>query len=258
MHYLVDTHCHLYVPPLGDDISGVVSRAKARGVGRIVVPAINLATSAIACRLASVHPGFGYAAVGYHPQLVTHDDVDTEALARLAKLPGVVAVGEIGLDAEVEVPPIDLQERRFAAQLRLAKKLDLPVLIHCRRAFARLTEILREEFAGGPGGILHAWAGSPEVLRDLVPMGFFVGVAGTVTRPGATRARAMAGALPLDRVVVETDSPYIGTATKARGNSEPADAADVCTAIAELKGIPVDEAGRVTTENAIRVLRLPR
>ena len=254
---VVDTHCHLYVPPLGDDVPGVAAAARARGVNRVVVPGVDPATSAIACALASQMPDFASAAVGWHPQFVRDDEVDEDALMALARRPGVVAIGEIGLDGEVEAPAADVQERRLRAQLRVARKAGLPVLLHCRRAFTRLTEILREEFADGPGGILHAWAGSAESLRDLLPFGLCLGVAGTATRPHNTRVRALVAALPPDRIVVETDAPYIASLRHAKGASEPADAADVCATIAELHGISFDEAARITTENARRVLRIP-
>ena len=255
---IVDTHCHLYAPPLGDDTPGVAAAARVRGVARVVVPGVDPSTSAAACDLAAAMPSFVSAAVGWHPQLADTDDVDEGELLALARRPGVVAIGEIGLDGEVGEPAADVQERRLRAQLRVARETGLPVLLHCRRAFARLTELLREEYAGGAGGILHAWAGSAESLRDLLPLGFMVGVAGTATRPHNTRIRALVAALPLDRIVVETDAPYIASLRHPRGESEPADAADVCATIAELHGVSVEEAARITTANARRALaRLP-
>jgi TatD DNase family protein len=250
---VIDTHCHLYDPPLGGDVAGVVRRAGDAGVNRIIIPGVDARTSAEAVRLAESFPGFAFAAVGVHPQSVECADSDIDALKKLAAHPAVVAIGETGLDAEVADPPVEMQEISFRAMLKLALEADLPVLIHCRGAFARLSASFREDFCGGRGGVLHAWAGSVEIAQGLFPLGFSIGVAGVITRPSAVRVRRNVGRVPLDRMVLETDSPYIGTALKAKGAVEPADVAEVCAALAAIKKLPFGEVEAATTANAERL-----
>jgi TatD DNase family protein len=253
---IIDTHCHLFSAPLSDDTDAVIERALLRGVGTMVVPAVDLPSSEEAVRLAARYPGVVFAAVGVHPQMGGGAEVDTGRIAALAGELGVVAIGEIGLDAH-EGPELGVQVERFMIQMDLAAELKLPVLVHCRGAFSRLVEIVSGTGPGLPGGILHAWAGSLEILKTLEPLGFYAGVAGVASRPQATRVRGVVGAIPLERMVLETDAPYIGTNLKPKGTVEPADAAEVCAAVALLKGVPYGEVARVTSVNAARILRLP-
>ncbi len=264
---LIDTHCHLYDEPLAGDRDGVLQRARAAGVEAIVVVGTMLSTSRRAVDLAQ--PAMGdhavgpdlwpdvWAAVGLHPDAT--EPVDPDALSGLiARSQGrVVAVGEIGLDGSRGKERVAAQEPAFRAQLTLARDHDLPVMIHSRDATGRVVRILEELGPGGPGGILHAFAGSREVATALIGLGFVLGVAGVACRPQATRIRKVLGALPLSALVLETDAPFIGTATRRPGEVEPAQVLEVCHALAELHGLDPDEVAATTTATARRILSLP-
>ncbi|HSA22801.1 MAG TPA: TatD family hydrolase, partial [Myxococcota bacterium] len=245
---LVDTHCHLFDPPMNADPAGVLARARAAGVAEVWVPGVDLESSTRALALGAGLPGVRVA-VGLHPQAVGRDRGRVEAeLAGLEALLGAgraVAVGEIGLDAEVE-GDLELQARALEAQLALAARYALPALVHCRGAFARLLSVLGALPGAGPTVLLHAWAGSAELLAQLPPGRCFFGVAGVATRPEATRARARVQALPLGRLVLETDAPYIGTRLRPKGAVEPADVREVCAELAALRGLSPEEVARQT------------
>jgi TatD DNase family protein len=262
---LIDTHCHLYDEPLAEGLGEVLSRARAAGVEAMVVVGTTLETSRRAVDLALAHVDV-WAAVGLHPDAA--EPLDTDALdALIATAPDrVVAVGEIGLDGSRGKERLAAQEPVFRAQLALARDHDLPVLIHSRDATGHVVRILGEVGpggAGGPsgpggsGGILHAFAGSREVATELIGLGYVLGVAGVACRPQATRIRGVLGALPLSSLVLETDAPYIGTATHRPGEVEPAQVREVCHALAELHGVDPDIVAATTTATARKILRLP-
>ncbi len=249
---LVDTHCHLFDPPMGAEPAGVLARARAAGVAEVWVPGVDLQSSTRALEPGARLPGVRVA-VGLHPQAVGRDrgwvEAELRGLEALLDAGRAAAVGEIGLDAEV-AGDLELQSLALEAQLALALEHGLPALVHCRGAFARLLAILEEIPPDGPAILLHAWAGSREIAGLLPARRCFFGVAGVITRPEASRARARAQALPLDRLVLETDSPYIGTARRPRGAVEPADVAEVCAALAELRGLSPEEVAARTTATA--------
>jgi TatD DNase family protein len=248
---LVDTHCHLYDPPLGADPAGVVARARAAGVEALVVVGTTLRTSREAVALAAVYPEV-FAAVGLHPD--ADEPLDLNGLAGLLAAPKVVAVGEIGLDGSRGRERLDAQEPVFRAQLALARDHGLPALVHNRDATGRVLRVLQALGPGGPGGILHAYAGSREVAAQLHDLGFCLGVAGVVCRPQARRVRAVLADLPLEQLVLETDAPFIGTATRGRGQVEPAQLPEVCQALADLRGLDPAAVAAATTATARRVL----
>ena len=254
---LIDTHCHLNAEPLGRDQAGVLARARAAGVEGILVPGIDAETSAATVRIARESGGVAAAAVGFHPDVVDETGrVDIALLDDLIAAGGVVAVGEIGLDAVAPGRDPAAQDAAFRAQVALARAHGLPVLVHCRAAFGRLVRILEGFGPSGSGGILHAWNGSAEVADRLWRLGFRVGVGGVATRPGATRVRSALADIPLARMVLETDAPFIGTAARPKGVVEPADLPEIAAALAALKGVSVDEVARVTTANARDLLAM--
>lgn len=251
---LIDTHCHLYDEPLAADLTGVLHRARAAGVEALVVVGTTLQTSRQAVALASAHPDV-WAAVGLHPDAV--EPLDLDVLDGLLAHDRVVAVGEIGLDGSRGKERLAAQEPACRAQLALARDHGLPVLLHSRDATGRMVRILQKLGPGGAGGILHAYAGSREVALALIELGFHLGVAGVVCRPQATRVRSVLGALPLGALVLETDAPFIGTATRPRGQVEPAQVREVCQALAELHEVDPDAVAAATTATARRLLKLP-
>lgn len=252
---LIDTHCHLDAPPLGDDPTGVLRRARAAGVTAVVVPGTTLETSRLALALARTHDAV-WAAVGIHPD--ADEELDSDAFEALLADDRVIALGEIGLDGSQGRARLDRQELRCRRQLALAARHAVPVLVHSRDATGRMLRMLQELGPGVPGGILHAYAGSLEVAAQLAALGFCFGVGGVVTRPQARRVRAVIAALPLEQLVLETDAPYIGTAARPKGKVEPADLPEIAAALAELRDQPVEVVAAVTGATARRVLRLPR
>jgi TatD DNase family protein len=251
---LIDTHCHLYDPPLADDQPAVLQRAREAGLDGLVVVGTTLATSREALRLAEVHADL-WAAVGIHPEAHDHGG-ELEAVAGLLDHPQVVAVGEIGLDGSLDRTTFAAQQQLFERQLAMAADRNLPVLIHSRDAAGRVLRTLQARGPNAAGGILHAWAGSVELAGQLAALGFVFGVAGVVTNPRATRVRERLAALPLEQLVLETDAPWIGTANQPKGQVEPAALPEICTALAALHGRQPAEVAALTGATAQRVLRL--
>ncbi len=252
---LIDTHCHLYDSTLAADLTGVLQRARDTGVEAFVVVGTTLQTSVQAVTLAEAHADV-WAAVGLHPDAET--PLDLEALTPMLAHDRVVAVGEIGLDGSRGKERLAAQEPVCRAQLVLAREHGLPVLLHSRDATGRLLALLQSLGPDGPGGILHAYAGSREVATQLSALGYFMGVAGVVCRPQATRIRRVLSELPLDHLVLETDAPYIGTDTQPPGQVEPAQVLQVCEALADLHGEDPVTVAETTTATARRLLSLPR
>lgn len=249
---LVDTHAHLYEEPLCADLDGVLQRAQAAGVSRIVVPANDLASWSDVDELAS-RPGV---AVGYglHPW-VAAEPLELAALAARLQERHAVAVGEIGLDFVIESFAREQQLAVLRGQLEVAVALDLPVLLHCRGAFEELLALLRP-FAPRLRGLLHAFSRGPELARRFLDLGLHLAFGGAITRPKATRARRAAAMVPWDRIVLETDAPSIGLQAVEPKDVEPRHVADVARTLAELRGEPVEVVAERTTANARSLLRL--
>ncbi len=246
---LIDSHCHLTDPPLDAAVDAVLSRAAAAGVERVVVPSVEAsgwpAVASLAARCSMVVPAFGV-----HPWEAC-SGVDVAALAVELERDGV-AVGEIGLDFKVDVDR-GAQRAVFEAQVGLAVDLALPVVLHCRGAFDELIEVLARY---RPRGVVHAYSRGPELAARLLELGMYLGFGGAVTRPRAARARRSATAVPLGRIVLETDAPSIGVEGVMPEQTEPRHVAEVARAVAELRGLTVEEVARVTTENARELFRL--
>jgi TatD DNase family protein len=231
---LIDTHCHLDLNPLSENLTAVLSDARQAGVSRYVVPGVHPEgwgrMAAIAAKCKDVFPAFGI-----HPMHAALADDGT--LARLAAIAaGGVAVGEIGLDPAYTVS-IDRQEQAFRDQLRLAVSLELPVLIHCRRAFQRTLHILREENASRVGGIMHAYSGSPEMAHEFIRLGFAISISGMVTRDNSLRLFKVVQELPLGELVLETDAPDLPPQRYRGLPNRPAYMAETLYAVARIKGI---------------------
>ncbi|OPZ86070.1 MAG: putative deoxyribonuclease YjjV [bacterium ADurb.Bin429] len=239
---LTDTHCHLNDSSFDGRVAEVLARAKAGGVGQVVVPGWDEASSRRAVALAEEFPSI-LPAVGLHPWVTT--EADLTWVEELASEPSVVAIGEIGLDGVVDVP-LEAQLPVFRAQLTLARELNLPALIHCRRAWEPLLTCLRE--ASGVRGVLHAFNGSVEVLRACLEMGLYVAFGGGVTRPNNRRAHRAAIAAPADRLLLETDAPAIGIEGVPPAEVEPRHIVQVLHRLAELRG---EEAAALAASIAI-------
>lgn len=251
---LVDTHIHLDAPEFDSDRESVIAAARAAGVARFVIPAVaawNFDTvEALAARL----PGSA-CAFGIHPLYVDRAGDDALDLLRLRLETGAaVAVGEIGLDGFEAEPDPARRERFLAEQLKLARAFDLPVILHVRRAQDRVLKYLRRHRVRG--GIAHAFNGSLQQARAFIDLGFCLGFGGAMSYSGSTRIRALAAALPLESLVLETDAPDIPPAWRTGGRNEPADLVRIAGVLAGLRGETLDAIAAETTANACRVLGL--
>lgn len=244
---LVETHCHLYSPPLRDDVAAVLARAAAAGVHDVVVPAFDVASWDDTAALAAAHPGV-HAALGLHPW-VADAPLDVCALAARLRAARAVAVGEIGLDTKIDAPSLDAQLAALIPQLDLACDLDLPVILHCRGPFEDLAALLGR-YTPRLRGVLHAFSRGPELAARFTGLGLHLGIGGAVTRPQAERVRRAAARMPLDRLVLETDAPAIGLHEREAARTEPCHVRDVAEALAALRGEPLTVVAEATTASA--------
>jgi TatD DNase family protein len=260
---LVDTHAHLDFSKFDADRQAVIERARAAGVTTIVTVGTDLASSHRAVELAREYKAV-YASVGMHPHDAKKLDGATLAqLRELAQKPKVVAVGEIGLDYYRNLSPRDAQRRAFQAQLAWAARLGKPVIIHDRDAHDEVLEALISWAAGlenstlaGRLGVLHTFSGDLEMAKRAIDLGFYISISGPVTYRNARQLPDIVRALPLDRLLVETDCPFLAPEPHRGKRNEPAYTRLVAERIAELKGVSFDDLARATTDNAQRLFEL--
>ncbi|WP_298272257.1 TatD family hydrolase [Geobacter sp.] len=252
---LIDTHCHLTSPPLASRVDDVLDAARRAGVTQFIVPGVDPDDWPAIAALARRHAPSVRGAFGIHPMAA--DRANPETLALLADYGReACAIGEIGLDYTLPDVPRELQQAAFRAQIRVAVETGLPVILHCRKAFRDLLAILDEEGVARVRGVMHAFSGSPEVATACLRLGLFISVAGSVTYPTAVRPVAVVRQVPLDRLLLETDSPDM-TPEPLRGRpNEPAFLRETARRVAEIKGISADAVARATTDNARRLFRL--
>ncbi len=254
---LIDTHAHLDFPRFDKDRNEVIARAWDSGISYIVNVGADLASSRRSIKLAQEYP-FIFATVGVHP----HDasDLDQkmiEGIRGLAVDEKVVAIGEIGLDYHYDNSPRDIQKKAFKRQLQLAKELSLPVVIHSREADQDTLEILKAEYDTNNGGIMHCFGSGVEMAQECLDMGMHLAFGGVCTFENAKELRWVIKAVPLDRILLETDAPYL-TPVPFRGKrNEPKYIRFVAEKIAEIKGLGLIEVAETTTSNAIKVYNLP-
>ncbi len=251
---LFDSHAHINDPRFDGDRHEMIQRALEGGVKWILVPGASLESSVSGVALTKAYE-FVYAAVGVHPhEAKTMDDMTLEMIRGLAKSPKVRAIGEIGLDFYYDFSPREIQRIWFKRQIQLARSLDLPVIIHDRDAHQEVFDMLVAHGAFDHGVIMHCFSGSRELALDYVKKGAYISLAGPVTFKNARKAREVALAVPLDRLLIETDSPYL-TPEPFRGRrNEPDYVRFVAMAIAGIKGISFDELGEATVTNTKRAL----
>jgi TatD DNase family protein len=255
----VDAHAHLDDAQY-DDVAEVVARAERAGVKAIVSCGVDVTSSRATVALAERFP-IVWAAVGIHPnETARAQRGDLAELRRLAAHPKVVAIGEIGLDFYREWSPRETQQWWFEAQLDLAAELDRPVCIHARDAYSTVLAALRawrERGASSRPGMLHCFAGTAEQAEYGVEMGMVISIAGPVTYPKAAHLAEVVRLLPLDRLLIETDAPYLAPQAMRGKRNEPAWVAEVATRIAELKDLPLEEVAACTATTARRLFNLP-
>lgn len=250
---LVDSHAHLDEYP---DLDEVIARARSAGLSRVVLIG-QFPHAGRALELARTDPAFFSATAGVHP----HDsaqarDQDYAELRRLCADPGVVAVGECGLDFHYDRSPRQAQQESFVRQIRLARELGKPLVVHTREADVETARLLEAEL-GPDGGVIHCFTGDWTAAQRYLALGMCLSFSGVLTFKNAEGVREAARNAPLDRILVETDCPYLAPAPYRGKRNEPAWVTHTAARLAELRGMPVEELARVTTGNARRVLRLP-
>ena len=245
---LIDTHCHLFMKPLYEDIDGVLNRAAGKGVSAIIVPAVETDSWKRVAEL-SEHP-IVYPALGLHPWFAD-EKLDVGMLGKLLIETSSVAVGEIGLDFKIENPDRITQITVFRAQLDLALELALPVILHSRGAFDEMLSILSEKrYNGNIAGVVHAFTRGVQLAERFLELGIYLAFGGAVTRSRAKRARSSAAAIPLRKIVLETDAPSIGMDGIEPEQMEPAYVARIGESLALLRGISLEEVTCETSRNA--------
>lgn len=253
---LFDTHAHYDAQQFDRDREAVLAALPSGGVSLAVNPGCDVPTSRQAAELARAWP-FLYAAVGYHPEnCAPYTPADLDILRELAGEEKVVAVGEIGLDYYWEEnPPREHQQRVFRDQMALAGELELPVIVHDRDAHADSLAIIRE--FPRVQGVFHCFSGSAEMAMELVKLGWMVSFTGVLTYKNARKAVEAARTVPLDRIMIETDSPYMAPVPHRGKRSDSRYVRYVCEKLAEIKGVSFEECARITLENGKRFYRIP-
>lgn len=250
---LIDTHCHLDAAEFDTDREAVYAAAKVgAGETALVVPAVERANFATVSSLCREYPGC-FPAYGIHPLYVAKArDEDIAVLDDWLGRDECVAVGEIGLDDYVPERDETLQAQYFVAQLELARRHELPVILHVRRAVDKVLAQLRRIRV--PGGIAHAFNGSRQQADEFIKLGFKLGFGGAMTFTGSRRIRELAATLPLESIVLETDAPDIPPAWKEGGRNTPADLRRIAETLAELRGMSLEAVAAATTHNALVAL----
>ncbi len=252
MRALIDSHCHLDSADFDNDRKAVVAAAESAGLVAIINPGTNLETSRAAVALAEQYP-MVFATVGVHPHHAsTYTDGTADALRELAAHPRVVGIGEIGLDYYRNYSPRDAQLRAFAAQLELALTLELPVIIHNREASRDTLTALRAWTASnGHQGVFHSYSAGEEMLEQALDLGFSVGISGPVTFLKSTALQQVARAVPLERLLIETDAPYLTPAPFRGQRNQPAYVRFVAEKIADLRGLSFQQVSQQTNRNTV-------
>lgn len=253
---LIDTHVHLNAEQYEEDVKEVIERAVEAGVRKMVVVGFDRPTIEKAMVLAEQYP-FIYAVIGWHPvDAIDCTDEDLLWIEELSAHSKVVGIGETGLDYYWDKSPKDVQQALFRKQIRLAQKVDLPVIIHNRDATADVVRILKEEEAHLTGGIMHCYGGSVETAKECIEMNFMISLGGPVTFKNAKMPKQVATEIPLDHLLIETDAPYLAPHPHRGKRNEPALVTLVAEEIARLKEISIEEVAKHTTENALKLFRI--
>jgi TatD DNase family protein len=257
---LVDSHCHLDFPDFASELDAVVARARAAGIARMVTISTRVhrhaGLLAIAERFADV-----YCSIGTHPHYVHEEPEITAAeLVARARHPKVVAIGEAGLDYHYDRSPRDAQERGFRMHIAAARETGLPLVIHSREADADTARVLEEETGQGAfPAVLHCFTGGPELARRALALGLFISFTGILTFKNSADLRAIAAGLPADRILVETDAPYLAPLPFRGKRNQPAYVVETAKVLAETRGVSFDDIARQTSENFFHLFgKVPR
>lgn len=251
---LFDTHAHYYDQAFDGERDSILAALPENGVELVLCPGCDLNSSQAAIALAEQYP-YVYAAVGIHPEDALNLPPDwLQQIEALSRHPKVKAIGEIGLDYYWKEVPKDLQKEVFRAQLALAQRLDLPVIVHDREAHGDCLAMVRE--FPGVRGVFHCYSGSAEDAKTLVALGWHLSFTGTITFKNARKAPEVAAAVPMDRLMIETDAPYMAPTPFRGKRCDSRYVYRMAEAIGEIKGLPVEEVARITTENGKRLFAI--
>ncbi len=247
--FLVDSHCHLDYAPMSEDVAGTLARARSAGVGTLLTIGTKLREFDRVRAIAEANANV-YCSVGVHPHEAASERADADRLIELAKHPKVVGIGECGLDYFYDKSPRDQQHENFRAHIRAASVTGLPLIVHTRDADDDMAAMLTEATGAGPlKGVLHCFTSSRALADTAIGLGFFISISGIVTFKNAEALREVVRALPLERLLVETDSPFLAPVPVRGKSCEPAYVAHTAAKVAELKGVSRDELARATTAN---------
>lgn len=253
---LIDTHVHLNAEQYVNDLDEVIERARENGIEKMVVIGCDRPTIERTMELIDEHEDI-YGVIGWHPvDAIDCTDEDLEWIEQLSKHEKIVGIGEIGLDYHWDKSPKDVQKDLFKKQIELAKRVNLPIIIHNREATEDCVAILKEMHAEEIGGIMHAFSGDESVADEIIDMNFYVSLGGPVTFKNAQLPKDIAVHVPIDRLLVETDAPYLTPHPYRGKRNEPAYVKLVAEKIAELRQISYEELARTTSENAKRLFKI--
>lgn len=253
---LFDTHVHLNADQFIEDREEVIERARDAGVKYMNVVGFDRKTITLAMEIAEQYENI-YASVGWHPvDAIDMTEKDLIWIEELTKHPKVVALGEMGLDYHWDKSPKEIQKQVFRKQIRLAKKVNMPIIIHNREATEDVLEILHDENATEIGGIMHCYSDSVDYVQTILDMNFYISLGGPVTFKNATMPKEVAKIVPLNRLLIETDAPYLAPHPNRGKRNEPAYVSLVAQKIAELRGISFEEVSKRTTENACEFFQI--
>jgi TatD DNase family protein len=257
---LIDSHCHLDFPDFAAELDAVVDRARGAGIARMVTISTRVARQSELLAIAECFPDV-YASVGTHPHYA-HEELDITAADLVARTrhPKVVAIGEAGLDYHYDRSPRPAQERGFRTHIAAARETGLPLVIHSREADADTAHILEEEMGQGAfPAVLHCFTGGADLAKRAIALGLFISFTGILTFKNSTVLRAIAAELPGDRILVETDAPYLAPGKMRGKRNEPAFVVETAKVLAETRGVSFDEIARTTSENFFRLFsKVPR
>jgi TatD DNase family protein len=251
---LVDSHCHLDFPDFADELDAVVARAEAAGIGRMVTISTRVREQQKLLAIAERFPNV-YCSVGTHPHHADEEDgIPADELIALTQSSKVVALGEAGLDYFYEHGSRDAQARGFRTHIAAARATDLPLVIHTREADEDCGRIIEEEMGKGAfRAVLHCYTGGRELAMNAVALGLYIGFTGILTFKKSDALRALAAELPLDRILVETDAPYLAPGKFRGKRNEPSYIVETAKVLADIRGVSLEEISRQTTENFYRL-----
>ncbi|MTI48824.1 MAG: TatD family deoxyribonuclease [Firmicutes bacterium] len=253
---LIDSHAHLDDKRFDKDRDDIISDLKKDDVDIVINPGADFLSSVKAVSLSEKYENI-YAAVGIHPHdAKTMDDETINVLRDLTKKGKVVAIGEIGLDYHYDNSPRDIQQQRFREQIKLAKELKLPIIVHDRDAHKDTFDIISEELDENLTGVIHSFSASTEMAKKYIDMGFYISFSGPITFKNAKQPKEVAKEIPLEHILIETDSPYLTPEPHRGKRNQPINVRYVAGKIAELKGIKFEEVAKVTAENTKRLFNI--